>query len=165
MDLRRILKHLFMTHWQVRRAFPSPSLAAIERTIQDVEASHVGQIHFALEGALHGAQLIHGLTARDLALEVFAQLRVWDTEHNNGVMIYLLLADRDVEIVADRGIHAKTGDGTWHRISRTMEASFAQQRFEEGVIGGVRAVEQELAKHFPASGPDPNELPNRPTVL
>ena len=165
MDLRRILKHLFMTHWQVRRSFSPRSLAAIERAIRDVEASHVGQIHFALEGALHGAQLVRGLTARDRALEVFAQLRVWDTEHNNGVLIYLLLADRAVEIIADRGIHAKTGDGAWRRVSRTMEASFAGQRFEEGVIRGVHAVERELAKHFPASGPHRNELPNRPTVL
>jgi hypothetical protein len=109
MDLSRIVRHLFATIWSVRRAFPQSSLDAIERAIQKTEATHEGQVRFAVEHALDLPPLLAGQSARERAVEVFSQLRVWDTEHDNGVLIYLLLADRDVEIVADRGIHAHVG--------------------------------------------------------
>ena len=97
------------------------------------------KIRFAVEHALDLPQLLAGMSARDRAIEVFSQLRVWDTEHNNGVLIYLLFADRDVEIVADRGIHAKVGAG-WEDICRSMEQRFRQGEFEAGVIEGIRAA-------------------------
>jgi len=165
MNIKRIIKHLTMTHWQVRRAFPGDTLQAIEKAIKAVETTHLGEIRFAVEGALHSTPLFKRQTARERALEVFSQLRVWDTEHNNGVLIYLLLADRDVEIVADRGVHAKVGQQEWEAICRTMETAFKQGRYQEGVIGGIQAVAEHLTKHFPAGGVNPNELPDKPVVL
>jgi len=95
---------------------------------------------------------------------VFGLLRVWDTEHNNGVLVYLLLADRDVEIVADRGIHRLVGEAAWQEICATMEAEYREGRFEEGTLAGIAAISALLARAFP-KGDDANELPNRPVVI
>lgn len=165
MDLNRIIRHLAMTHWRVGRAFPCIALNAIEQAIKSSETAHLGEIRFAVEGALHTTALFRGQSARERAIEVFSQLRVWDTEHNNGVLIYLLLADRDVEIIADRGIHAKVGTQAWETICREMEAAFGAQHYQQGVINGIQAVAWHLARHFPAAGVNPNELPDRPVVL
>jgi len=165
MNIKRIARHLLVSHWQVNRAFPRDTLIAIEKAIQASETAHVGEIRFAVEGALDGTPLFRGQSARERAIEVFSQLRVWDTEHNNGVLIYLLLADRDVEIVADRGIHAKVGLEEWEKICRTMEGAFKQANYEDGVVSGIQAVTQHLMKHFPASGDGRNELPDKPAVL
>ena len=165
MSLKRIGRHLLATHWQVNRAFPRPALIAIEKAIKASEAAHVGEIRFVVEGALHSTPLFNGQSARERAIEVFSQLRVWDTEHNNGVLIYLLLADRDVEIVADRGVHAKVGSQEWEQICRKMETAFQQGNYKGGVISGIQAVTQHLMKHFPASGVGQNELPDKPVVL
>ena len=153
------------TRWQVNRAFPRQTLTAIEQAIKASEAAHLGEIRFALESALDGTPLFKGQSARERAIDVFSQLRIWDTEHNNGVLIYLLLADRDVEIVADRGIHAKVGLEEWEQICRTMETAFKQANYEGGVVGGIQAVTQHLMKHFPAYGDDRNELLDKPVVL
>ena len=91
--------------------------------------------------------------------------RFWDTEHNNGVLIYLLLADRDVEIVADRGIHVRLGQNVWETICRDMEKSFRGGEFEAGVIAGIHAVGEHLSRHFPAHSGNVNELPDSPVVL
>ncbi|TFH28663.1 MAG: hypothetical protein E4G97_08565, partial [Deltaproteobacteria bacterium] len=158
-------RHLMATRWRVDRAFPGDTLTAIDRAIKASEAAHRGEIRFAVEGALHIEPLLRGQTARERAIDVFSQLRVWDTERNNGVLIYLLLADRDVEIVADRGIHEMVGAQEWERICRKMEAAFRQADFEGGVIGGIREVTRHLAEHFPPVGDDRNELPDKPVVL
>ena len=165
MNIKHIAKHLMATHWQVNRAFPSDTLVAIDRTIKASETAHVGEIRFVVEGALDGTPLFKGQSARERAIDVFSQLRIWDTEHNNGVLIYLLLADRDVEIVADRGIHARVGLEEWEKICRTMETAFKQANYEGGVVSGIQAVTQHLVKHFPASGAGQNELPDKPVVL
>ena len=165
MNIKRMLRHLVMTHWQVNRAFPRPALIAIEQAIKASETAHVGEIRFAVEGALHSTPLFKGQSARERAIDVFSQLRVWDTEHNNGVLIYLLLADRDVEIVADRGVHAKVGAREWESICRKMEAAFKQANYENGVVSGIEAVSQHLIQHFPAAGGGRNELPNQPVML
>ena len=165
MDIPRMARHLIMNGRRVRRAFPGESLAAIDRAIKASEATHRGEIRFAVEGALDTAALARGQSARERAIDVFSQLRVWDTEKNNGVLIYLLLADRDVEIVADRGIDAKVGPQEWERICREMETAFRQGDFEGGVIRGIREVTRHLAAHFPADGDDRNELPDKPVVL
>ena len=154
-----------MTHWQVNRAFPRRSLIAIEQAIKTSETAHVGEIRFVVEGALDGTPLVRGQSARERAIDVFSQLQIWDTEHNNGVLIYLLLADRDVEIVADRGIHAKVGSREWEEICRTMETAFRQANYEGGVVSGIQAVTRHLMKHFPAFGAGRNELPDKPVVL
>ena len=122
--------------WMVRRAFPRDTLVAIDKAIKASEVLHRGEIRFAVEGALQIEPLFRGQTGRERAIGVFSQLQIWDTEHNNGVLIYLLLADRDVEIVADRGIDAKVGPQEWERICRKMEAAFRQADFEGG--GGRR---------------------------
>lgn len=153
------------TRWMVKRAFPGDTLAAIDKAIKASEATHRGEIRFAVEGALHVEPLLRGQTARERAIDVFSQLRIWDTEHNNGILIYLLLADRDVEIVADRGIHEKVGAKEWEGICRKMEAAFRQADFEGGVIRGIQEVTQQLARHFPPIGDDRNELPDKPVVL
>lgn len=165
MDMKRITKHLLLTHWQVNRAFPRQTLSAIEQAIKASESAHTGEIRFVVEGALDGAPLFTGQSARERAIDVFSQLRIWDTEHNNGVLIYLLLADRDVEIVADRGIHAKVGLEEWEKICRAMETAFKQANYEGGVVRGIQAVTQHLIEHFPASGTGQNELSDKPVVL
>lgn len=165
MNIKRITKHLLLTHGQVKRAFPSKTLIAIEQAIKASETTHVGEIRFVVEGALDGAPLFKGQSARQRAIDVFSQLRIWDTEHNNGLLIYLLLADRAVEIVADRGLHSKVGSREWESICRCMETAFKQTNFEGGVIGGIQAVTRHLMEHFPAADAGQNELPDKPVVL
>jgi uncharacterized membrane protein len=164
MDLRRLLRHLLATRWSVARAFPRGALDGIERAIRDSEATHEGQIRFAVEAALDLGPLLAGVAARERALQVFSELRVWDTEHNNGVLIYLLLADHDVEIVADRGIHRHVGEG-WEAICRAMEARLRQGELAAGVVEGIRAVGEHLRRHYPRRVPGPDELPDRPVIL
>jgi uncharacterized membrane protein len=165
MDIRRVIRHLLMTHWQVIRTFPSKVMDAVEDAIKASESGHVGQIRFAVEGALHTLPLLNGQSPRERAIEVFSQLRIWDTEHNNGALIYLLLADRAVEIVADRGVHAKVPAQEWDKICRDMEASFGKGNYQDGVVAGIQAVTQHLAKHFPIRASVANELPDRPVIL
>ena len=165
MGIKRIGKHLVEHRWRARRDFPPRVLDAIEQAIKKGEATHSGQVRFVVEGALDGAPLFRGQPARDRALDIFAQLRIWDTAHNNGVLIYLLLADRNVEIIADRGIDAKVGADGWESICKKMEAEFRAGRFESGAIKGIEAVSRELAKHFPSGGGGPNELPDAPVVI
>jgi uncharacterized membrane protein len=165
MNLKRLFRHLSTPRWRVKRTFPMRTLTAIEAAIQRAEATHSGQICFAVEAALEIAPLLHGRTARERALDVYAQLRVWDTEQNNGVLIYLLLADHDVEILADRGVHARVGAPEWERVCGTMEQAFHNGHFEAGVIDGVNAIAAHLARHYPSDGRPKNELPDRPVLL
>ena len=165
MNIKRIAKHLVTTQWQVRQVFPRKTLHAIEQAIKASETAHAGEIRFVVEGALDGAPLWTGQSARERAIDVFSLLRLWDTAHNNGLLIYLLLADRDVEIVADRGIHAKVGSQEWESICHKMEEAFKQANYEGGVVSGIQAVSRHLVKHFPTSGAGENELPDRPVVL
>jgi uncharacterized membrane protein len=165
MGIRRIGKHLVEHHWRVRRIFPPKVLAAIEQAIKAGEATHSGQVRFVIEGALDGAPLFRNQSARERALDIFSHLRIWDTAHNNGVLIYLLLADRQVEIVADRGIDAKVGAAGWKKICAEMESDFKAGNFQGGVVRGIEAVSQQLAAHFPPHPGDRNELPDAPVVM
>jgi uncharacterized membrane protein len=165
MGIGRIGRHLLEHRWRARRIFPPKVLADIERAIKAGEATHSGQLRFVVEGALDGAPLFRGQPARDRALDIFSHLRIWDTAHNNGVLIYLLLADRQVEIVADRGIDARVGAGGWKKICAAMETDFKAGNFEAGVIKGIAAVSKQLATYFPKRGAGPNELPDAPVVI
>lgn len=165
MGIKRIGKHLLLSRRRVRKEFPRHVLASIESAIKASEKQHTGQIRFVVEGALDGRPLFDDQAARARALDVFSLLRVWDTAHNNGVLIYLLLADHDVEIVADRGINSKVGKDAWRTICAAMETQFRQGHFEAGVIQGIAAVTKYLAEYFPATGSHKNELPDAPTVL
>src|SRR5271156_2819218 len=165
MGIKRIGRDLLDQRWKARRISPPKTLAAIEQAIRAGEATHSGQIRFVVEGALDGKPLFRDQPARARALDVFSMLRIWDTTHNNGVLIYLLLADRDVEIVADRGIDAKVGAAGWDKICRDMEAEFKTGNFRGGVIQGIAAVSRQLAAHFPPSAHPRNELPDKPVVI
>lgn len=165
MKIQRIAKHLLTTDWHVRRRFPGSTLTAIERAIKASEVEHDGEVRIVIEGALEAPALWRGQSARDRAIELFSQLRVWDTQHNNGLLIYLLLADRAVEIVADRGIHDKVGGGEWNAICRQMESAFKRSDFEGGAVAGIRALTQQLLTHFPATRHGANELPDEPVML
>jgi uncharacterized membrane protein len=165
MGIGRIGKHLLEHHWRVRRIFPRKVLAAIEQAIKAGETTHSGQLRFVVEGALDGKPLFKNQSARERALDIFSHLRIWDTAHNNGVLIYLLLADRKVEIVADRGIDAKVGAAGWQKICAEMETDFRSGNFEAGVIKGIEAVSRQLAAHFPKHGAGRNELPDAPVVI
>jgi uncharacterized membrane protein len=165
MGIKRIGKHLLEHHWRARRVFPRKVLAAIEQAIKAGEATHSGQVRFVVEGALDGKPLFKDQPARERALDIFSHLRIWDTAHNNGVLIYLLLADRKVEIIADRGIDAKVGRAGWEKICQAMESDFRSGNFQPGVIKGIEAVSQQLAAHFPKQDVGPNELPDAPVVI
>ena len=165
MGIRRISRHLLEHRWRLRRIFPPKALARIEQAIKAGEATHSGQVRFVVEGALDGGPLFRNQPARARALDIFSQLRIWDTAHNNGVLIYLLLADRDVEIVADRGIDAKVGTAGWEKICQEMETDFSAGDFERGVIKGIEAVSREMATHFPRAAGGPKELPDTPVVM
>ncbi|MHB1232827.1 MAG: TPM domain-containing protein [Burkholderiales bacterium] len=163
--MRRLIKHLLFFPWRLRRIFTQPVLATIEREIGASEQRHTGQIRFAVEANFDLLSLLRGKTARARALEVFTRLRVWDTEQNNGVLIYLLLAERRVEIVADRGIDAKLDQARWLQICQRMQAAFRKGDFETGAREGIREISAHLAAHFPAAGGNANELPDQPVVL
>jgi uncharacterized membrane protein len=161
----RFLKHLLTGRRALSRAFPASTLAAIEAAIAASENSHSGEIRFIVEAGLDGAPLFAGQSARERAIDLFSQLRVWDTEQNSGLLIYLLLADRAVEIVADRGLHAKVGAAAWERICHDMEAAFRESHFEQGALQGLQAVTTHLAAHFPALPGNRNELPDKPVLI
>ena len=161
----RWIKHLFLDDFAVRKAFPRRTLAAIGQAVSQQEKRHRGELRFVVEGGLPLGPLLAGRTAHERAIEVFSRLRIWDTEDNAGVLVYLLLADRRVEIVADRGIHSRVGAAAWDAICGEMQSAFAQGRFENGVILGVEAISDLLATHFPPGEENPNELPDAPVVL
>lgn len=165
MKLLRTIRHLWFPDWRLRRRLPRSSLRAIQKAIRETEARHRGEIRFAVEASLPLGLLRRGQTAAGRALDLFSVLRVWDTEENNGVLLYLLLADRDVEIVADRGIHRQVGAERWEAICLQMEQDFRADRFEAGCLLGVREIGAELERHFAGDDPSGNELPNRPVVV
>lgn len=165
MDAGRILKHLFTPDWAAFRAFPRAALRRIETAIGESERSHVGELRFAVEAGLDLLPLLRGASPRRRALDSFSQLRVWDTEHNSGVLIYVQLVDHRIEIVADRGINARVKQQEWDAICRRMETAFRAQQFEAGVLQGVAEITRLLATHFPPRGANPDELPDRPVVM
>jgi uncharacterized membrane protein len=165
MHAKRLLKHFFTTKRQMKTAFSAATLRDIEAAIKASEAEHSGELRFAVETALDPVAVLRGESSRARAVELFSNLRVWDTEHNCGLLIYVLLADRAVEIVADRGIHAKVGEAEWTRICHQIEEAFRQKDFRSGAVAGIKSVTQHLTTHFPASIGDQNELSDRPVVL
>jgi uncharacterized membrane protein len=165
MDAKRILRHLAAPDWVFRRALPPAALERIEAAVRRSESAHRGELRVAAEAGLDFLPLLNGMTPRQRALEVFSSLRVWDTAENSGVLIYLQLVDRDIEIVADRGISAKVDQAAWDAIVQRMEADFRAGRFEQGVLDGITEITALLARYFPAGGRNPDELPDRPALL
>ncbi|VCU69701.1 hypothetical protein PIGHUM_01764 [Pigmentiphaga humi] len=164
MAFKRYLRHLFTTRGTVARAFPPATLEAIEQAIRSLEASHDGEICFIAEGGLDFGLLWRQQSPRERALELFTLQRIWDTEHNNGILLYVQMADHAVEIVCDRGIHACTDAGQWESICHAVEASFRRGRYEQGVLNGIAALAQTLARHYPGR-PRSNQLPDKPRLI
>jgi uncharacterized membrane protein len=161
----RVLRHLFTPFWVLRRCYREALLAEIERRIGEIERVHPGELRFVVEHALEIGDLLSGLTARQRALEVFGLLRVWDTEHNNGVLIYVLHAERAVEIVADRGLARRVTQSEWDTLCHLMEREFRAGRYGEGALGVINGAATLLEKHFAPRQGGPNELPNQPLLL
>jgi uncharacterized membrane protein len=160
-----MLRHLFATRWGTRRRFTAAVLARIETALKSIEAEHAGELRFAIETAFDLPELCYGVTPRERALQVFGHLGVWDTAGNNGVLIYVLMADHDVEIVADRAIAARVPQAEWDAVCRDMELHFRAGRFAEGAESGIAGVGRLLSQHFPGQSGDRDELPNRPVLL
>jgi uncharacterized membrane protein len=165
MSFSRMLRHLCATRAGTRRRFTDAVDATIESAIRSAESRTSGEVRFVVETALDIAELWGGLTPRGRALQVFSQFGVWDTELRNGVLIYVLVADRDVEIVADRAAAAQVAPGDWEAACRVMESHFRSGRFAEGSLAGVAAVGGLLEREFPSRSGDRDELPNQPTLL
>lgn len=165
MQIRRFLRHVFCPHFRTESFFSRNSLLAIEDSIRRIEATHQGEIVFAVEASLSLRDLRRGLSARERAVEVFSDLRVWDTELNNGVLLYLLLADKDIEIVADRGVMRRADPTIWQKICSEIESCFRNRQFEQGVLTGIRLIGEQLAAHYPGDGGARSELSNRPVLL
>src|SRR5262245_37355685 len=161
----RLLRHLFAV--PSRRLFAADSLQRIAAAIAASEARHTGEIRFAVESALHPRAVLAGMQARDRAEEVFAQLRVWDTQANNGVLLYLLLADHRIEIVADRGFNGLVSPEQWRGACQLIEERLRAGEPEAAVLGGIEALSELVEAHFPrhADYIDTNELPDEPHLL
>ena len=166
----RFFKHFFSHPWQVSRHFSAQALHNIEQAISASEKTHAGEIRFIVETGLHPLEILYKKTPKRRALELFGSLNIWDTEHNNGVLIYLLLVDKDVEIVADRGIDKHVGHAGWEKICHDMEVLFRKGEFEAGVLQGIAEISAELEKHFaltdePLTGLNENEISNKPLII
>ncbi len=167
MSVVRWLRHSLKTPQAVRRTFGEQALERIQQAIAESERRHSGEIRFAVEAVLPWSYLKRDAPARQRAEMVFAKLRVWDTEQNNGVLIYVELADQSIEIVADRGIARHVPRETWNAICHTMRDHFRAGRYEQGTIEAVNAVGEHLARHFPLAEGQRNadELSDRPAIL
>lgn len=163
--IKRLFRHLLICPNAVKCHFPAESMRRIEDAIAASERTHYGEICFAVESSLHVFDIFRKKSGKTRAIEVFSNLHVWDTAQNNGVLIYLLLADHDFEILADRGVHQHVGGEGWAHICQHMEAMFRQDQFEGGVLYGIEKIGAYLAQHYPASGENANELPNVPVIL
>jgi uncharacterized membrane protein len=165
MRFSRAIRHITTTRWSTRRYFSVAVRDAIEKAIGDCEAQHGGEIRFVVETAFDLPELWRGLPVRQRALQVFGQFGVWNTANNNGVLIYVLMADRGVEIIADRGIAGLVAPHEWQGVCRQMEQHYRAGRFREGSVAGIEGVGALLGRHFPGKLASDNELPNQPVLL
>ena len=163
--LRRVLRHLFTPQWVVRRHYPPALMEEIQRRIAEVERRHPGELRFVVEHALEPDALLCRLTPRERALEVFGQLRVWDTDENNGVLVYVLVAEHAVEIVADRGLARQVEQAEWDVLCRQVETHFRAGRFREGALAALDGAARLLEQHLPPRKAGRNELPDQPLLL
>ena len=165
MSTVRLMRHLLATRGGTRRRFPAEVLKSIEAAIAAAETRTSGEIRFVVETALEPTEVWAGLGGRDRAMQTFSDLHMWNTEGRNGVLIYVLMADRDVEIVADRGAAVRISPNEWESACRLMENHFREGRFKEGAIAGVEAVGGLLEREFPVRSGNRDELPNQPALL
>lgn len=164
-SLSRVLAHLWHTPLATRRAFPATLQEKLRQAIAEGEAGHRGEIRFVVEGDRPLADVLRDKDIRDRALEIFGLARVWDTRENTGLLIYVLLCEHRVEILADRGLHGAVAASEWQRLCEGMTTAFREGRFEAGSLALLREAGSLLRQHFPATGDNPNELPDLPIVL
>ncbi len=162
---KRWLRHVCMPPWYWRRKFTKAILQEIEQAITESEQLHNGELRFVIENALSPWRVWQGLTVQQRALELFAQLGIWDTEENSGVLIYVSLADREVQILADRGIAKRVGQAEWQTIASSMQRAFKVGQFQQGALLGIQQTTLLLATHFPPVAGKANQLPNQATIL
>lgn len=164
--LIRWIRHLWLDAADARKLLGSKGLQRLEQAVRDSEARHMGELRLCIEAGLPVASLWQGTSPRDRAVTLFSQLRVWDTEHNNGVLIYLLLAERRIEILADRGLHERVGKQAWQAITAQLSTSLQSGCHEEGLIKAIDAVSALMRQHFPpTSEPNRNELPDAVVLI
>jgi uncharacterized membrane protein len=161
----RVLRHLLTPLWLLRRRYSASVLSRIEGRIAEFERMHAGELRLVVEHALEAGDLLAGITPRERALELFGLLRVWDTEHNNGVLVYILHADHAVEIVADRGLARCIEQKEWDSLCRQVETDFRAGLHEKGAFTAIEGAAHLLARHFPSRSGDVNELPDQPLLL
>lgn len=165
MNIKRLFSHLLQPPWLARRAFSPAVMQRIEDAVKQSERLHCGELRVAVEASLDLGPLLRNQSPRARASEIFARLGVWDTAGNSGVLLYINWADRNIEIVADRGISAQVTQEQWEKICRVMEQAFREHHFEAGLLEGIRQVTVLLTQHFPAGADNPDELVNRPLLL
>jgi uncharacterized membrane protein len=160
----RLIRHRWLDEGDVQRRLDADALARLAQRVHDSERHHSGEIRICIEAGLPLSYLWRDAPARERAIMMFGKLRVWDTEHNNGVLIYLLLAEHAIEIVADRGLNRHVSAEQWRAIVDGMRAEFRARRYEPGLQAAVRAVDELLQRHFPLGdgAANPNELPDTP---
>lgn len=164
----RLLRH----RWAEAQLGHVATPALIEQLTQAVAASelrHTGQVRICIEAGLPGSYVWRGASARERALAMFSKLRVWDTEQNNGVLIYLLLADHAIEIVADRGLERPVSQPTWNALVDNLGTALRSGRYADGLLQALDGVSAILQQHFPSrpatpAGHQPNELPDAPFI-
>ena len=161
----RVWRHLATTTAVAKRAFPAPTQDAIAAAVMAGEQTHRGEIRLVVETSLPFAAVWAGVTNRQRALAMFAECGVWDTADNCGVLIYINLAERKVDIVADRGIDSRIDATTWQAVCTTMTTGFAQGKFHDSTLAAIAHVNDLLRTHFPAAGSRPNELPDAPLMI
>ena len=164
--LKRILKHRWLDESDANRAVPVDMVERLMRRVAASEKRHSGEIRICVEAGLPLSYLWRGARARERAITLFGKLRVWDTELNNGVLIYLLLADHAIEIVADRGLNQRVTAAEWKAMVDALSAAVLAGRYEDGLTQALEETSAVLVKYFPLmlSDANPNELPNRPIV-
>ncbi|MEO8152465.1 MAG: TPM domain-containing protein [Rhizobacter sp.] len=162
----RILRHRWLDEADARRALGAAALQRLTERVAASERAHSGEIRLCIEAGLPLSYLWRRASARDRALAMFGKLRVWDTQHNNGVLIYLLLAERAIEIVADRGLNLHVDAARWQALTQGMATAFKAGEYEAGLNAAIDAVGALLTQHFAVAAhvANPNELPDAPVV-
>lgn len=164
--IKRAFRHLFTLQSAGRRAFPHKTLKAIQAAIAKGESLHRAEVRLVIEPSLEFFDALSGKTARQRARELFVEHHVWDTEENSGVLVYINLADRKVEIIADRGVARLVEAQHWEHACRAITSGFAAGQYHEGVVEGMDRLAAILHACLPGrEGSNPNELSNRPLLL
>lgn len=162
--IQRLFRHRWLDEADTRRAIPPELVEKLRQRVAASERRHTGEVRIYVEAGLPFSYIWRGATARERAVAMFGKLRVWDTEQNNGVLVYLLLAEHAIEIVADRGVDRHVGAAGWQAVVRHMGEAFRAGRFEDGLTQALEEVSAILVRHFPADGENANELPDEPVL-